>query len=919
MGPLTTPRGRPDAQPRPTPQGRAGDQRSHDRTTGIAHVDEDAGAGRPTGQPSRTGDVATRRRFTGLGAIRVVIGILLVVDVAAWFLVPGPAEPIGDLRLPVLGVALLVAIAELASIHLDIGRERHTISMAELPFTLGLFLLTPQEQLLAQAIGLGLVLTLIRRQSLLKLAFNLTQSWAATAAGVVVFHLLADAAAGALSPRNWVLAMIAAVVAAVASAMIVSHVIALMDGRVGFQKPRESAVGAAIGALGNASFALLVVALLELAPRALGLLTIPVIAMFGAYRVYERQRAANRSLSFLYSISQSLAAEHEVDTSLAELADTVRQRMNVRITVVVVGPSSDGPRATGIVARATEGREPEIEHRSLSDREQAAISALHRSGSVRLTQGEPSFGLGFDPALLAEMELPMDAILVSLSGADRPLGFIVVADRLGDLDALTGRDQDLLAAVANQLSTSLTAARLESSLSELHRLQETLRHRADHDALTGLCNRSRFTTEVDDELRRDPRSTAVLFLDLDDFKTINDSMGHHVGDELLRAVARRLEGAIKISDLVARLGGDEFAVLLRDVDEHGAHHVADRLAQVLAEPFELDIGRVTVGTSVGIAQHFGEDPISASTLLRNADAAMYAAKRDGGTRTRAFEQAMHEQARERLLLRNDLQRAMTEHEFLIHAQPLVELTTGRVVGAEALLRWEHPDRSMLAPGAFLDLAEETGLMRELGHRVLRESCLLAATWPEDTIVSVNVSRSQLLADDRLISEVADALHDADLEPSRLVLEVTEFAVTSNVDRAVAMLRELAGLGVRVAMDDFGTGYSSLQHLARLPIHVLKIAKPFVEALSGTRADQASLIAHGIIQMAEALGLETIAEGIEDPAQAEALRRWGCRLGQGYLLGRPMPPADLLVHAGWGSQLPTLAHATVEADAVTLDG
>ncbi len=855
--------------------------------------------------------------MTGLGAIRVVIGVLFVLDVAAWFVLPGPATPIGSIQLPVLGVALLVALAELASIHLDIGRERHTISMAELPFTLGLFLLVPGEQLIAQAIGLALVLTLVRRQSLLKLAFNLTQSWAATAAGVITFHTFADPGAGALSPGNWALAMVAAVVTSVVSAMIVSHVIALIDGRLGFQKPRESANGAAIGALGNASFALLVVTLIELAPAALVLLTIPVLALFGAYRVYERQRAANRSLSFLYSISQSLAAEHEVDTSLAELADTVRQRMNVRITVVVVGPSSDDPRATGIVARATEGADPTIEHRTLSTREQAAISSLHRSGSVRLRDGEQAFALGFDPALLSDMELPSDAILVSLSGADRPLGFIVVADRLGDLDALTDRDQDLLSAVANQLSTSLTAARLESSLSELHRLQETLRHRADHDALTGLCNRSRFTNEVDDELRRAPRSTAVLFLDLDDFKTINDSMGHHVGDELLRAVARRLEGAIKISDLVARLGGDEFAVLLRDVDDDRAQQVADRLAQVLAEPFELDIGQVTVGTSVGIAQHVGEEPVSAATLLRNADAAMYAAKRDGGTRTRAFEQAMHDQARERLVLRNDLQRALADHEFLLHAQPLVDLTTGTIIGAESLVRWEHPDRGLLTPTAFLDLAEETGMMREIGHRVLRESCQLAASWPEDTIISVNVSRSQLLADNRLIAEVAEAVEHAGLAPSRLLLEVTEYAVTSNVDRAVTMLEELTALGVRIAMDDFGTGYSSLQHLSRLPVHVLKIARPFVEALSGTGQDQASLIAHGIIQMADALGLDTIAEGIEHPDQADLLRRWGCRLGQGYMLGRPMPPALLERHAGWGPGGDAMP-APVDADVAAVE-
>lgn len=856
------------------------------------------------------------KKMNGLDAIRVVVGVLLVLDALALLVLPDVTATVGRPHLPVLGVAILVAGAELASVHLDIGRERHTISMGELPFTLGLFLLLPVEQLLAQLIGLALVLLLVRRQSPVKLAFNLVQSWLATAAGVLVFHTVVPDTATSLSPVAWLAAIVAAAVTASLSAAVVSHVIALNDGRVGFQNLHETVRGAMFGAVGNASVALLVVALIATNPVALALLVIPVAALFTAYRVYEQQRHANRSLSFLYRISQTLATGQEVDTSLAELTGTVRQRMNVRTAIVVVAPTNGDERATGIISRADDDADARVAHRALTPLESSAVGSLYAAGSIHLRIDQSAYGHGFDPGLLTEMDLPQDAILVSLQGPDRPLGFVIVADRLGDLDVLTDEDAELLVAVANQLATSLTAARLENSLSELHRLQETLRHRADHDALTGLCNRFRFTVEVDDELRRAPRSTAVLFLDLDDFKTINDSMGHHAGDELLRAVARRLEGAIKVSDLVARLGGDEFAVLLRDVDDTRAREVADRLTGVLADPFELEIGSVNVGTSVGIAQHAGHEPVSAATLLRNADAAMYAAKRDGGTRTRSFEQAMHEQASARLRLRNDLQRAVGADEFLLHLQPLVDLTGGRVVGAEALLRWQHPERGLLTPGAFLDLAEETGLLRELGHRILRAACGHAAGWPEQTIISVNLSRSQLLADARLINEVAEALDDSGLEPNRLLLEVTEFAVTSNVDRATAVLRDLTDLGVRIALDDFGTGYSSLQHLSRLPVHVLKIAKPFVDALSTDTPDQTALIAHGIIEMADALGLDTIAEGIEEPAQADVLRRWGSRIGQGYLLGRPMPPEDLPAASGW--DLPadvSLVGPTADADDV----
>ncbi len=836
------------------------------------------------------------RSMRGLDAIRVVLGVLVVTGAAGWLLMPTPDAPIGPLHVPVLLLAVLIGASEVAAMHLDIGRDRHTISMSELPLTLGFFLVLPRELLLAQFIGLLLELSLVRRQSPLKLAFNLAQTWTSTAAGILVFQLfLPSGQVTALTPAVWACAAIGALTTSLTSAVIVSHVIALMDGRVGLANLRESVMGSSVGSLGNASLGLLVVVLMAVDQVALLLLALPVGALFSAYRVYERQRTANRSLSFLYQVSQSLAGDAEVDTSLAELTDTIRQRMSVRLAIVVVAPNSTDPLATGLVATAMDDTAHAVEHRILSPLELDAVAGLDRTGSVLIPAGDPGFaeadGAGFDPRpLLLELGVPSDALLVPLQGPERALGYVVAAERLGDLDNLARSDQSLLEAVANQLSTSLTAARLESSLSELHRLQETLRHRAEHDALTGLCNRARFTNEVDEQLKTDPDRTAVLFLDLDDFKTINDSMGHHVGDELLQAVARRLEGAIKVTDLVARLGGDEFAVLLRDVTKDGAEHVANRLADVLGDPFELQEATVTVGSSVGIAHHDDDESISAATLLRNADTAMYVAKRDTTGGTRAFEQSMHEQARQRLSLRNDLQRGMAAAEFGIHLQPLLRLSDEQVVGAEALLRWKHPTKGVLSPGAFLDLAEESGLMPELGHRVLRESCRVASEWEGDTYISVNLSRSQLLSDDRIVAEVAAALAESGLAPERLLLEITEFAVMSHIERSAAVLDALAELGVRIALDDFGTGYSSLQHLARLPVHVLKIAKPFVDAVAlDESAGQTALIARGIIDLADALGLDTIAEGIEHEAQVGVLRGWGADVGQGYLLGRPAPP------------------------------
>ncbi|MFT4745067.1 MAG: diguanylate cyclase (GGDEF)-like protein [Nonlabens sp.] len=830
----------------------------------------------------------------GKDAIRVILAALVALGVAAWFAVPTPGTPIGPVHAPVLLLAIMIGAAEVAAIHLDLGRDRHKMSMSELPLTLGFFLVLPRELLIAQLIGLLIQLWLVRRESPLRLMINLSQAWVSTAMGLIIFQLLLPAAgATALSPRAWAAAALGALGTSLISGAIISHVIAVQDGRIGLTNLRASVTGASLGALGNASIGLLVVVLLTVNPAALLLLLLPAGALFGAYRVYERQRTANRSLSFLYGVSQALAGDAEVDTSLAELTGTVRDRMRVRLAVVVVAPNTSDSLQLGLVANATDGAEPRVEHRALTPLELEGVAGLDGSETMRVsttkTRKAPSRVGSFDPRpLLRELGVPGDALLVPLRGPERALGYVVAAERLGDHTTLTPSDQALLEAVANQLSTSLTAARLESSLSELHNQQETLRHRAEHDALTGLCNRTRFTAEVDDQLTVDPTRTAVLFLDLDGFKSINDSMGHHVGDELLQAVARRIEGATKVTDLAARLGGDEFAVLLRDVSKDRATAVAHRLATVLGNPFDLTETTVTVSSSVGVAHHDDDPSTSSATLLRNADTAMYVAKRDATSGTRSFEQSMHEQARSRVKLRGELQRGMSEIEFGIHLQPLVRLSDEKIVGAEALLRWNHPTQGVLAPGSFLDLAEESGLMPELGHRVLRESCRVAAGWHDDTFVSVNLSRSQLLSHDAIIAEVAGALAESGLAPARLLLEITEAAVMSDIERSAPVLDELTKLGVRIALEQFGTSHSSLQHLARLDVHVLKIAKPFVDAVATDGATgPTALIARGIVDLADALGLQTIAVGIEHEAQVGVLRSWGADVGQGYLLGRPM--------------------------------
>ncbi len=437
--------------------------------------------------------------------------------------------------------------------------------------------------------------------------------------------------------------------------------------------------------------------------------------------------------------------------------------------------------------------------------------------------------------------------------------------------------------VLGAAGTALVARRLTG-------LQAQLTHQAFHDALTGLPNRSLFADRVEQALLRAARSgtaVSVLFLDLDDFKTVNDSLGHDAGDQLLVEVAHRLRGALRSTDTPARLGGDEFAVLVEDLsDAADVELVADRLLRVLSAPFLLAGTEVLVRSSIGLATN-SDDLSDGGRLLSAADAAMYAAKIAGKGRYAVFTPAMTADAAERLQLRADLERAVGRGELVVHYQPTVHLDSGRIRGVEALVRWQHPTRGLLYPGQFIALAEETGLIVPLGWAVLRQACDQAAQWraahPDlDLAVTVNLAAAQLRHED-CTRHIADALAASGLDPAALTLELTESVLMD--DDADRQLAELSQLGVRLAVDDFGTGYSSLSYLSRFPIDLLKLDKSFIDEVT-ERAEQRVLV-EGIIQLGHALGLTTLAEGIETPAQRACLTDLDCQLAQGYLFSRPV--------------------------------
>ena len=432
-------------------------------------------------------------------------------------------------------------------------------------------------------------------------------------------------------------------------------------------------------------------------------------------------------------------------------------------------------------------------------------------------------------------------------------------------------------------------------VTERRALEEQLSHQAFHDSLTGLANRLLFRDRVEHALeltRRRDRLVAVFFIDLDDFKTVNDSLGHAAGDDLLIAIARRLQACLRPEDTCARLGGDEFAVMVENVFEpESAVVVARRILAALSEPLELFGSNVEVEASVGIA--VASRDMTTSELLRNADLAMYRAKSEGKSRFALFEPEMHTRVLDRLALKAELQRSVAAGEFELHYQPIVALQTGTIAGVEALVRWRHPKRGLIYPDEFIPLAEETGLILPLGRLVLGLACRQARRWQKqgmpDLGISVNLSAKQL-ASRHLASEVAAALAETRLDPSTLTLEITESVLMLDSQGVITRLEELKALGVKIAVDDFGTGYSSLNYLRRFPVDALKVAKPFIDGL-GTSREQERLAA-AILRIGATLRLDTVAEGIEEQPQCDLLRKLKCKYGQGYLFSRPVPAVDL---------------------------
>ncbi|MDM9581685.1 MULTISPECIES: EAL domain-containing protein [unclassified Nostoc] len=480
--------------------------------------------------------------------------------------------------------------------------------------------------------------------------------------------------------------------------------------------------------------------------------------------------------------------------------------------------------------------------------------------------------------------------------ANGKLDQTVTVEGINEIRVLAQAHNQMAAQLQDSFAGLLEANRqLEAEINERKQVEEQLRHNAFHDALTGLPNRAFFMESLKHTLQRAKRQKsylfAVLFLDLDRFKVINDSLGHLKGDQFLIAIANRLEVCIRSTDIAARLGGDEFTILLDEIQNVSeAIKVAERIQQELTLPLELDGQEVFTTASIGIALSSTVDYDQPENLLRDADTAMYRAKALGKARYELFNQEMYTNALVRLQLENDLRRAIERQEFQLYYQPIVSLTNGRLIGFEALIRWQHPERGFVSPTDFIPLVEETGMIVELGYWTLYEACRQMQSWqvshPTNSLekISVNLSVKQFSQRD-LIEQIGEILHSTGLDASSLMLEITESAIMENGDEANAALSEFRKMGIKLSIDDFGTGYSSLSRLHSFPISLLKIDRSFVSPIDGNGKNLE--IIEIIITLAHKLGMDVTAEGVETKEQLAFLKKLNCEYGQGYFFSRPL--------------------------------
>jgi diguanylate cyclase (GGDEF)-like protein len=760
---------------------------------------------------------AASRRVLGL------VALMLGASAGLWFAVQPNLTFAGHRWLPWWALGALFAAAEVFVLHIQVRREARTISLSDIALVIGLFLATPGSLVLGRLVLPLLVFVFVRRQPLLKVLFNFALQLVEVLVAIVVFGAIVGPHAPD-GPLGWLAGAAAAGAGGTISAGLVTAVIALSERQAARRDVSHALLSGLVVAVLVAVPALVSVEALSADRRAVVLLAICASVIFVAYRAYAALNERHLGLERLYEFSRVIGSSQDIE-------DVVRS---------LLGEAKDVLHAEKAILSLIDQQNDRVRI-SLGDSERLAYEPLDVDDTTDWVWARV---VGEGEALLLPRTTRdvgirryldrhgwREALVVPMRGESAIVGTLTVADRLGDVRTFDDADARLLGTIANQASIAL----------ENGRLIDRLRHDALHDALTGLPNRLMFRTSLVKALEAaGPRTgVAAMILDLDGFKEINDTLGHQYGDVVLSQLAKRLQSVLGDEGLVARLGGDEFAVLLEGlVDDDVAIAMARCLVRSLEEPVHIENMNLEVGGSVGISLCF-EEGFEESTLLKQADLAMYAAK-TATARVTVFEPSLDSSSPERLALLSGLRQAIADGELIVYVQPKARVDSRRVDCVEALVRWQHPVHGLVMPDSFVPLAERSGLIRPLTSVVLRTAIRDAARWQRagnPVGIAVNISARSLL-DPELANEIEHLLAMHRLSPEMLTLEITESSIMTDQHRTLGLLARLSAIGVRLSVDDFGTGYSSLTYLKRLPVDEVKIDRSFIASLCVDASDAA---------------------------------------------------------------------------------
>jgi diguanylate cyclase (GGDEF)-like protein len=810
----------------------------------------------------------------------VVVGAALLT--VALYL--GPLRPILFLDvaspIPWWMLAVSLYLADKFLVHFEFRRDSLSFSLIEVPLVLGLFFTSPGGMALAQAANLAVSLS--RRLPAVKQALNAATGMLGYGACLWVFHVLGRAD-GELTFTDWGAAFLATVTAAAIELSFIMLVMFVKDGALPEGWRRSVGLGLAVAAT-NTSLALTAVSLVIFDPRSVLLLVAPILLLFVAYRAYLWQRRKSQSLEALHDSTRTLHRSIDSEPSTHELLEQARSMFRSERAEFILFAIEDSD-ANVRMSMDADGTFRVSKAAVLDPRDGIWALVVARNEALFM----PRNGKDETAAKGLQKLGVRDAMIAPLRNEQGVIGTLMVADRIGE--TFRRDDLPLFETLANHASVSLVNARLMERLREEAAEKE---YRALHDPLTGLPNRSLFRDRLEQALRAsmdDSTFVGVFLMDLDRFKEVNDALGHNNGDRVIVDVAERIRCGLHPDITVARFGGDEFGILVPragSLDE--TIRVATKLLECLEEPFEVDGIEIHLGGSIGVAVHplHGDDP---HRLIQRADVAMYAAKeKHSGYEIYSIDDDAYSPAR--LALAAELRRAIQGEDLLVYYQPKADLRTRKVVGVEALVRWQHPRRGFMSPDEFIPLAEHTGLVRPLTKVVLSAALEQCARWKSEGLdlqVSVNLSVRSLL-DLNLPQEVGALLEHHRLEPHNLVLEITESGIMADPIRAAGVVQALHDLGVCLAIDDFGTGYSSLSYLKRLPVSEIKVDKSFVMAM--LEDDNDAVIVRSTIDLGRNLGLRVVAEGIESHEAWQRLAALGCDVAQGYYLSRPLTAGEI---------------------------